>query len=197
MYIDLVVINKWNFPLFPNTNVEKRSWRLSESLPRSPLCRFAVVKSEHGGVSCDTGLNSSSRSSCRLFSANRKTRKSHGPTLPAGPARSHRHSRLFLFFFCFLLLFFFLLFFSNFVAAFSVWTPKCCQTRHVNIYRGHFSKARLTEDSKGEGRSRCASPRRSSRPDDGAGRCSPAAVPRGLRRTEGPFAARVTGSFLS
>lgn len=164
---------------------------MSDSLPPSSLCRFAVVKSEHGGVSCDTGLNSSSRSSCRLFSANRKTQKSHGRPCLQGPARSHRHSSPFLFF-CFLLLIL-----SDFVAAFSVWAPKRCQTRHVNIYRGHFSKARLTEDSKGEGRSRCASLRRSSRPDDGAGWCSPAAVPRGFRRPERPFAARVTSSFLS
>lgn len=108
------------------------------------------------------------------------------PTLPAGPARSHRFFAFFIF-----------AFFSNFVAAFSVWAPKCCQTRHVNIYSGHFSKARLTEDSKGEGRSRCASLRRSSRPDDGADWCSPAAVHHGLRRPERPFAACVTSSFLS
>lgn len=58
-------------------------------------------------MSCDTGLNSSSRSSCRLFSANRKTRESHGRPCLQGPARSHRQSSLFFFFFAFYCFFFF------------------------------------------------------------------------------------------
>lgn len=41
---------------------------------------------------------------------------------------------------------------------------KSCQARHVNIYRGHFSKAPPTAVSKGEEWSWCSSVQRSSRP---------------------------------
>lgn len=124
MYIDLIGINKWDFPLLEQ-RYEKCLWSWSEWLV-FVLQRFAAVPGQV--VAC--------------FPHTKNT-KVPQPTLPAGPARSNSHLRVSCPSF----------FFSNFVTVFSVWAPKCCQTWHVNIYHGHFSKARLTEDSKRRGES--------------------------------------------
>lgn len=63
------------------------------------------MKSEHGGVTYDTGLNSSSRSSCRLFSANKKTRKSRGRPCLQG-LQGHTVTAGFCFFLVFIAFFF-------------------------------------------------------------------------------------------